>query len=350
MNTNTFTTSLAFAALVLLSSWDGNYYGVDASTEYNPTVTCLTEAPTICAGISYGVGPSPFMNGDTNTTTYMGGWKFTFDFMEGLEMYNGTILAEDVLAEVNATLLEVSVTIDDDGSCVIDVGSDTCSSCSTELCGFDDIANGDTDLPLSVTFDCTNVVNGRASLPEVCESVELYDGVFYPLVASMSKEEDTDAAALDGLVVDDGSTSTSTSTSTSSNGDASTSSSTTAASSTSTSTCGLLEEGTFPQDGMACAAAMPEGTTTISCEMSRSFTLTEMDKSCTCDLSNPKWKCSTSTHAASKENNDKDLDSIADVGTMAAAPTASSGNSAAVHYVAVMAVGVVGAVFTMTTL
>jgi len=198
MNTNKFTTSLACAALVLSLSWNGNY-GVDASTEYNPTVTCLAEAPTICAGISYGDGPSPFMNGDTNTMTYMGGWKFTFDFMEGLEMYNGTILAEEVLAEANATLLEVSVTIDDAGTCVIDVGSDTCSSCSTELCGFDDIANGDTDLPLSVTFDCTNVVNGRASLPEVCESVELYDGVFYPLVASMSKEEDTDAAALDGV-------------------------------------------------------------------------------------------------------------------------------------------------------
>jgi len=397
-------------------------------------------------------------------------------------MYNGTefgkITDDDVLAEANATLLEVSVTIDDDGTCVIDVGSDeTCASCSTELCGFDDIwPNGDSYLPLSVTFDCTNVVNGRASLPEVCESVELSDGVFYPLVASMSKEEDTDAAALDGVVVDsststsststssngDASTSTSTtssststtaasststtstcgllpagtfpqdgiecstampvgqstifcemsrsfttdavdstmtqmnesctcnrteptwkcststmskeadtdasavdglvvdggststSTSTSSNGDASTSTtpaSTMAASSTSTSTCGLLQEGTFPQDGMDCLAAMPAEQTTISCEMSRSFTLTEMDKSCTCDRSNPKWNCSTSTHAASKENNDKDLDSIADVGgTMAAATTASSGNSAAVHYVAVMAVGVVGAVFTMTTL
>merc|ERR1712194_553158 len=129
---------------------------------------------------------------------------------------------DDVLAEANATTLEVSVTIDDDGSCVIDVGSDdTCASCSTELCGFDDIwPNGDSYLPLSVTFDCTNVVNGRASLPEVCELVELYDGVFYPFVASMSKGEDTDASALDGVVVDGGSSSSSSSssTSTSSNG------------------------------------------------------------------------------------------------------------------------------------
>jgi len=551
MNINTFTTSLACAALALLSSWNGNY-GVDASVSFNDVVTCLADAPTICVGTSFGQGPSPAYDEATNTTIYIGGWKFTYDFMEGLETYNGTefgkITDDDVLAEANATTLEVSVTIDDDGSCVIDVGSDdTCASCSTELCGFDDIwPNGDSYLPLSVTFDCTNVVNGRASLPEVCESVELSDGIFYPLVASMSKEEDTDAAALDGIVVDGGSSSTS------SNGDASTSSSTTststtAASSTSTSTCGLLEEGTFPQDGFDCAAAMPAEQTTIWCDMSRSFTsdavdstVTEMDKSCTCDLSDPKWKCSTSTHdsssssmskednndeaaaadvlvvddsnnadasstttttsttstcgllpagtlpekdadcsaalpegtatiwcedlsyagagdtqtdtsctcdrtnpiwkctatdaalapnqpcppadtpkatgnsctgqlsqpnssmtcmwsrsqpvsstsdamevstisceckrdadgimernevwvcdgtfppmpivSPSKENSDKDLDSIADVGTMAAATTASSGNSATVHYVAVMAVGVVGAVFTMTTL
>jgi len=341
MNIITSTTSLACAALVLLSLfWNGNY-GVDASVSFNDVVTCLADAPTICVGTSVGQGPSPAYDEATNTTTYIGGWKFTYDFMEGLETYNGTefgkITDDDVLAEANATTLEVSVTIDDDGSCVIDVGSDeTCVSCSTELCGFDDIwPNGDSFLPLSVTFDCTNVVNGRASLPEVCESVELSDGVFYPLVASMSKEEDTDAAALDGVVVDS-STSTS-STSTSSNGDASTSTSTTssststtAASSTSTtSTCGLLPAGTFPQDGIECSTAMPAGQTTIGCEMSRSFTtdavdspVTQMDESCTCDLKDPTWKCSTST--MSKED---DTDASAVDGLVIDDGTSSNGDA-----------------------
>merc|ERR1711865_703705 len=93
------------------------------------------------------------------------------------------------------------------------------------------------------------------------------------------------------------------------------SSSTTASTSTSTSTCGLLPVGTFPQDGMACSAAIPNGQTTIWCEMSRAFTtdavdstLTEMDQSCMCDLTNPTWNCSTSTHSSSsvsKENKDE---------------------------------------------
>merc|ERR1712238_460177 len=90
---------------------------------------------------------------------------------------------------------------------------------------------------------------------------------------------------------------------------------TTASTSTSTSTCGLLPVGTFPQDGMACSAAIPNGQTTIWCEMSRAFTtdavdstLTEMDQSCMCDLTNPTWNCSTSTHggsSVSKENKDE---------------------------------------------
>jgi len=244
----------------------------------------------------------------------------------------------------------------------------------------------------------------------------------------MSKEDDNDeSAAVDVLVVDDGS---------SSNADASSTSSSLTTTTSTTSTCGLLPAGTLPQKDADCSAALPEGTATIWCE-DLSFAGagdTQTDTSCTCDRSNPIWKCTATDAAlapnqpcppadkpkasgnscvgqlsqpnssmtctwsrsqsvsstsdamevstisceckrdadgileesefwvcdgtfppipsvsASKENNDTDVDSIADVGSVAAATTASSGNSAAVHYVAVMAVGVVGAVFTMTTL
>mmetsp|Transcript_30016 Transcript_30016/g.34409 ORF Transcript_30016/g.34409 Transcript_30016/m.34409 type:complete len:399 (-) Transcript_30016:122-1318(-) len=246
--------------------------------------------------------------------------------------------------------------------------------------------------------------------------------------SSMSTEDNTDeSAAVDALVVDGSS---------SSNADASSTSSSTTTTTSTTSTCGLLPAGTLPEKDANCSAALPEGTANIWCE-DLSYAGagdTQTDTSCTCDRTNPIWKCTATDAAlapnqpcppsdtpkatgnscvgqlsqpnssmtcmwsrsqpvsstsdamevstisceckrdadgimernevwvcdgtfppmpivsASKENNDKDLDSIADVGTMAAATTASSGNSAAVHYVAVMAVGVVGAVFTMTTL
>jgi len=305
MNTNTFTTSLACVAALLLSSWNGNYGVVDASLEFNAVVTCLADAPTICAGTSSGQGPSPAIIG--NTTTYVGGSKFTYEFMEGLEMYNGTefyainTTNPDNYSEAIATTFEVSVSIADDGSCVIDVGTEdaTCASCSTELpCNGDH--NATDDLPLSVTFDCTNVLNGRASLPEVCEAVSLeVEDLFYPLLytttGDMNKAE-TDTN-VDGLTVD--SNSTSTSSSSSSNGDAAASTTTTST----TSTCGLLPAGTLPQKDADCLAALPEGTSTIWCE-DLSYAGagdTQTDTSCTCDRSNPSWKC-TATDTALAPN------------------------------------------------
>merc|ERR1712161_10000 len=253
--------------------------------------------------------------------------------------------------------------------------------------------------------------------------------------SSVSKEnKDESAAAVDGLVVDDSSSSSSSSSS--SNGDASSSTST--APPSKTPTCGLLPAGTLPQQDAACSAALPTGTSTIWCDNS-SFAGagdTQTDTSCTCDSTNPIWKCtatdtplapnqpcppvdqpqvsgnscvgqvsqpnsfmtcmwsrsvqvsSTSDAmqvssiscdctrgadgsveennelwvcddtlpdpvvSASKEENDTTVDSIADVGTMSAATgtSSSSTRSAAVHYFAAMAVGVVGAVFTVTTL
>merc|ERR1712238_6371 len=171
------------------------------------TVTCLPDAPTICAGSSSGMGPFIGFDEFTNTTN-AGGWQYTYEFMEGLETYNGTYVDPTVLAEANATTMEVSVTIDEDGTCVIDVGDDTCASCSTDpdLC-YNIVTDADADaddLSQSVTFDCTNVVNGRSSLPKVCESLNT-DTVFYPLMytsttTSMDKEE-TDSN-VDGVTID----------------------------------------------------------------------------------------------------------------------------------------------------
>jgi len=201
-------------ALVLSLSWNGNY-GVDAWYSITSMVKCLADAPTICAGSSSGMGPSiAGFNETTNIVTYAGGWQYTYEFMEGLETYNGTYMSDivdpTVLAEANATTIEVSVTIDEDGTCVIDVGDDTCASCSTDpdLC-YNIVTDADADaedLSQSVTFDCTNVVNGRASLPKVCESLNV-DTVFYPLMytsttTSMDKEE-TDSN-VDGVTIDNG--------------------------------------------------------------------------------------------------------------------------------------------------
>merc|ERR1711865_243174 len=206
-----------------------------------------------------------------------------------------------------------------------------------------------------------------------------------------------------------------------------------------TSTCGLLPAGTLPQQDANCLAALPEGTSNIWCD-NQSFAGagdTQTDTSCTCDSTNPIWKCtatdtplapnqpcppvdqpqvsgnscvgqvsqpnssmtcmwsrsvqvsSTSdamqvssiscdcnrgadgsveennelwvcdgtlpvpvVSSASKEENDTTVDSSTDVGTMAAATgtSSSSTGSAAVHYFVAVAVGVAGAVFTVTTL
>merc|ERR1712238_359716 len=88
----------------------------------------------------------------------------------------------------------------------------------------------------------------------------------------------------------------------------------------------------------------------ISCDCTRGAdgSVEENNELWVCDGTSPDPVVSS----ASKEENDTTVDSIADVGTMSAATSTSSSStrSAAVHYFAVMAVGVVGAVFTVTTL
>jgi len=278
MTMNIKFSSLIVATLLLLllsSSRDNNGGVVDAAAGFSDTVTCLADAPTICAGSTSYTTPSPAsINGET---TYMGGYSFTYNYMDGLENYNGTfmmdILDPNVVAQAKETSLEVRVSVDDDGNCIIDVGNEICSTCSIDCGDGDGDDNNDNESSIGISFDCTNVPNGRAST--TCEYLTVEEGLFYPLMYT-----------------------------TATNGDAS--SSTTAA--TSTSNCGLLAADTLPQEDADCTAAMPDGISTISCwdiSYDDSFS-TQTERDCTCDRTNNNdpiaiWKC-TSTEKAIEPN------------------------------------------------
>jgi len=61
----------------------------------------------------------------------------------------------------------------------------------------------------------------------------------------------------------------------------------------STTTCGLLPEGTLPQDGATCDDAMPEGTSSIGCTDISYAGLTQTNHSCTCERTDPIWRCTS---------------------------------------------------------
>merc|ERR1711957_725015 len=102
-----------------------------------------------------------------------------------------------------------TVTINDDSACSIDLGNnETCNACSDVNCG----GNATT----AISFDCTNVPNGRASTS--CEPLEK---IFYPLMLddttdSMLKEDSDETSAVDGIDVGANILSSSTSSSSSS--------------------------------------------------------------------------------------------------------------------------------------
>jgi len=154
-----------FIAGTLLSFLTGT---VDAGAMTDGTVYCHPEAPDLCVGRLDQSGPSPFeqcyesTNGMRNCTDgYMGGYSFTWTFVEGLE--NGTDTYDipfDVFEEEYATGLKVSVKVDDDNNCLgVTVGNDTCTSCT--VCEEKNISYSSyTDL-FVVSADCTNLENGR---------------------------------------------------------------------------------------------------------------------------------------------------------------------------------------------
>ena len=192
--------------------------GVEAAAYSSGTVECLPESSTdICVGEAFFTSPSPAVACDDPTdpnnctTLYLGGYSWKYEFVQGLE--NGTDIYYDLNPDVAAkakTGLVVTVTIDDDSACSIDVGNnETCNACSDANCG----GNATT----AISFDCTNVPNGRASTS--CEPLEK---IFYPLMLddttdSMLKEDSDETSVVDGIDVGaDTLSSTSSSTSSSS--------------------------------------------------------------------------------------------------------------------------------------
>jgi hypothetical protein len=177
--------------------------GVEAAAYSSGTVECLPESSTdICVGEAFFTSPIPAVacNDPTDpnncTTLYLGGYSWKYEFVQGLE--NGTDiynLDPDNVAAKAKTGLVVTVTIDDDSACSIDVGNNkTCNACSDANCG----GNATT----AISFDCTNVPNGRASTS--CEPLEK---IFYPLIMlddttdSMLKEDSDETSGIDGMDV-----------------------------------------------------------------------------------------------------------------------------------------------------
>merc|ERR1712238_91275 len=123
--------------------------------------------------------------------------------------------------------------------------------------------------------------------------------------------------------------------------------------------------------GNSCVGQVSQPNSSMTCMWSRSEqvsstseTMQDSSISCECkrgadgsvEENNELWVCKGTLPnpvvSVSKEENDTTVDSSTDVGIMTAATgtSSSSTRSAAVHYFVVMAVGVVGAVFTVTTL
>jgi hypothetical protein len=156
--------SLAIAALAVSSA--------DAAAFQSATVVCLEDNDEICVGNAFFTTPSPAEtcedpdDPDTCTTVYEGGWTWEYSFIEGFD--EGTDLTLEDPDDVAAaeTGLTVSISLDDDEStCEIMVGNETCAECSAAECtGF------------NITYDCTNVEMGGMSMD--CESLE---PIFYPL-------------------------------------------------------------------------------------------------------------------------------------------------------------------------
>lgn len=176
MNTKYSSFLVVVATAVALASTSS---GVEAAAYSSGTVECLPESSTdICVGEASFYTPSPAVACDDPTdpnnctTLYLGGYSWKYEFVQGLE--NGTDiynLDPDVAAKAKTGLV-VTVTIDDDSACSIDVGNnETCKACSDANCGGNATA---------ISFDCTNVPNGRASA--ICEPLPYNEGGLYPLL------------------------------------------------------------------------------------------------------------------------------------------------------------------------
>jgi len=181
---------LAFAAAVVAPSFLVVNV-VDAAAFMEVIVKCLPEDPDVCIGELFTATPSPaIMCKDPDTlatceTMYMGGYSWTYDFVEGLQ--EGTDDFDAI--EAAKTGLSITIDVDDDATCKVLIGDETCSVCSTEGCNSDS----------SIKYDCTNIDNGGESFDE-CASMD-DEPFIYPLrLASEEALESLDSPAADDLV------------------------------------------------------------------------------------------------------------------------------------------------------
>jgi hypothetical protein len=191
MNTKSSCYLVAATAAALSTSTAG----VEAAAYMSGTVECLPESPTICVGSAFFTSPSPAVacndptDPDNCISSNVGGYSWEYNFVKGLENGTSTFDLEQNVIDKAETGLVVTVKIDDDSACTIDVGNnDTCAACSDVNCGGDATA---------ISFDCTNVENGRAS--KGCEPLEK---ILYPLMIddttdSMLKENTE--SSVDGI-------------------------------------------------------------------------------------------------------------------------------------------------------
>ena len=131
------------------------------------TTRCLPDDPTVCVGMTGMSTPSPAVI--DGVLQYMGGYSWSYTFVEGLE--EGTFNDWATVNE-HKTGLTVQVSIDSDKTtCEVEVNGEMCNWCSTEGCDVND-----SDIPQSIQYDCTNVKDGKASTDE-CEE---YKPILYP--------------------------------------------------------------------------------------------------------------------------------------------------------------------------
>jgi len=136
----------------------------------DPEVKCLEESPEVCIGVTYQTGPSPKVicddPADSNScrTKFVGGYSWTWDFVEGLE--EGESDMDKIDNAKTSARIKVKI---DKGNCTIDFGGEQCAVCSVSDCG--------SDLK-TISYDCTNLENGKSS-GDQCEVFA--DPFFYPL-------------------------------------------------------------------------------------------------------------------------------------------------------------------------
>ena len=173
--------SLPSITLALALLFNKKATTVEAAAFFDPVVRCLPEYPAICAGNTQGTSPSPAQtcNYDDDlqlqicTTMYIGGYSWTFDFVEGVEEGTVTSLLNKTELDKISTGLQVVVRMEDDlTTCSVTVGEDTCSSCSVCKSTF-----------YIFSASCTNIAMGR---DVDCEPVE---PLFYPLVLESDDSE-----------------------------------------------------------------------------------------------------------------------------------------------------------------